>query len=259
MKRILFLIFLIPFINILSAQNIKQDINEIRNRFKWINSQKDFQKVYFENDEFTDQIPSEGCQLDVFNKDTNIYKIIQMDAVSNAVFTTEYYLKNNKLIFVFRKEENFIFPVENDSITKFKTQYEERVYYKDKKIIRYLEKGSTLLNENIDYQKQFEKYKPIINTKIKYGKQYNLLQGTWSNEEDSTDWFIITGLIKQQYKEADPVANYRLWFDGRYLWFHNTENQEEGDSKYEILELNEKKLEMQDRLSGEVLFYSKGL
>ncbi len=243
----------------LSAQNIKQDINEIRSQFKWINNQKDFQKTYFENDEFTDQIPSEGCQLDVFYKDTSIYKIIQMDAVSNAVFTTEYYLKNNKLIFVFRKEECFIFPVENDSITKFKTQYEERVYYKDKKIIRHLEKGSSLLNENIDYQKQFEEYKHLINTKIKYGKQYNLLQGTWNNEGDSTDWFIITGLVKQQYKETDPVANYRIWFDGRYLWSHNTDNPEEGDRKYEILELNEKKLEMQDRLSGEVLFYSKGL
>ena len=257
MKRILFLIILIPFTSILSAQNIKQDINEIRAQFKWINSQKDFQKTYFENDEFTDLIPSEGCQLDVFYKDTNIYKIIQKDAVSNAVFTTEYYLKNNKVIFVFRKEENFIFPVENDSIIKFETQYEERVYYKNKKIIRHLEKGTSVLIENIDYQKQFEEYKPLIATKIEYGKQYNLLQGTWSNDEDSTDWFIITGLIKQQYKEADPVANYRLWFDGRYLWFHNTENPEEGDSKYEILELTKKKLEMQDRLSGEVLFYSK--
>ncbi|HEB62794.1 MAG TPA: hypothetical protein ENI82_06550, partial [Bacteroidetes bacterium] len=73
MKRILFLIILIPFTSILSAQNIKQDINEIRAQFKWINSQKDFQKTYFENDEFTDLIPSEGCQLDVFYKDTNIY------------------------------------------------------------------------------------------------------------------------------------------------------------------------------------------
>ncbi len=257
MKRIVFFIILSFFTKFLTAQNIKQDIAEIKAQFKWINNQKDFQSVYFENDEFTDQIPSEGCELSVFYKNDTIYKIIQKDAVSYAVFTTEFYLKNNHVIFVYRKEENFRISPDDESDIKFETKYEERVYFKNKKIIRHLEKGTSVLGNNLDYQKLFAEYKPLIDTKIIYGKQYNLLQGTWKNDDNDKDWFIIKGLAKQQYNDSDFVTYYRLWFDGRYLWLHNTENPDDGDSKFEILLLNDKKLEMQDRLSGEVLFYSK--
>ncbi|HHB51990.1 MAG TPA: hypothetical protein ENK75_02940, partial [Saprospiraceae bacterium] len=131
MKRIVFFIILSFFTKFLTAQNIKQDIAEIKAQFKWINNQKDFQSVYFENDEFTDQIPSEGCELSVFYKNDTIYKIIQKDAVSYAVFTTEFYLKNNHVIFVYRKEENFRISPDDESDIKFKTKYEERVYFKN--------------------------------------------------------------------------------------------------------------------------------
>jgi len=256
MKTILSLFLSIFLFGNIFSQTTEQNIQEIRTQFKLVNSQKDFKKVYLENEEFTDQIPSEGCGLDAYYKNGQVYKIIESDAVSNAVYTTEYYLKDNKLIFVYRKEQHFSINPETGDYSNLETTYEERVYYKNGEIIRHLKKGSPVSDENIGYKKLFNDYLKYINTKIKYEKQLNLLQGTWINTDDIDDWFEIRGMSGEQYNRSDYINTFRLWFDGRYLWFHTTSYPEE-DRKYEVLELTNKKLEMQDRLSGEVFFYEK--
>ncbi len=238
------------------AQTLSQNIQEIRKQFKWINSQKDFEKVYFENDEFTDQLTSEGGQLDVFFKNNNIYKIVENFGASTQVYTTEYYLKNNRLIFVYSKETRFLTIPETGEQTKPEVYYEGRVYYKDGKIIRQLKKGESAIDKPIDYQERYNTYKKLIDTKIKYPKRYAYLQGIWINADDIDDWFEVVGIKATHYNQADYYKTSRIWFDGRFLWFHNTEYKEE-DKKYEVLNWTNKILEMQDRLTGEVLAYRK--
>ena len=238
------------------AQTLLQNIQEIRKQFKWINSQKDFEKVYFENDEFTDQLTSEGGQMDVFYKNGNVYKIVENFATSGQVYSNEYYMKNNRLIFVYHKETRFLPNPETGEQTKPEVYFEGRIYYKDGKIIRHLKKGKSAIEKPIDYQKQYKAYKKLIDTKIKYPKRYKCLQGIWINADDIDDWFEVVGLKATHYNQADYYKTSRIWFDGRFLWFHNTEYKEVG-GKYEVLTWTNKILEMQNRLTGEVVVYRK--
>ena len=238
------------------AQASSQDINEIRAQFKWINSQKDFERVYFENEEFTDNLPSEGCGMDVYYKDGEVYKIVEECFGSTRFYTTEYYLKNEQLIFVYSQESEFIRIPGTGEESEAEVYYENRLYYKDGEIIRHLEKGESVVDKPIDYQEQYKAYKKVIDTKLKYAKQYELLQGIWINADDIDDWFEVIGVRAIHYNQADYLKSSRIWFDGRYLWFHNTDYREE-NRKFELLELTAEKLEMQDRLTGEVFVYEK--
>ncbi len=249
----LFLFITVVFLNS-DAQTLEQNIQEIRTQFKFINSQKDFQKVVFENEEFTDEVPSEGCGLEVYYKNGNLYKMIESDAASVNLYTTEYYFKNNQLIFVYRKEDEFT-KIPGGKVVDTETIYEERTYYKNGNIIRHLEKGMSVLDKPLDYLELSEEYKKYYETKVKYEKLYNLLQGTWINSDDIDDWFEITGNKGVQYDRDNYVSTFRFWFNGRYIWFHYTDKNE--DVKFEILELTDKSFQVQNRLTGEVLFYEK--
>ncbi|HHG83698.1 MAG TPA: hypothetical protein ENJ82_03025 [Bacteroidetes bacterium] len=238
------------------AQASSQDIEEIREQFKWINAQKDFERVYFDNDEFIDELPSEGCGMEAYYKDGEVYKIVEECFGSTQLYTTEYYLKNEQLIFVYSQESEFVRIPGTGEESEAEVYYENRVYYKDGEIIRHLEKGVSVVDKPIDYQEQYRAYKKLIDTKLKYAKQYELLQGIWINADDIDDWFNVIGVRALHYNRADYLKSSRIWFDGRYLWFHNTEYREE-DRKFELLELTDEKLAMQDRLSGEVFVYEK--
>jgi len=255
MKTLLTLIFTFFILGNAVSQTLEQNIQEIRTQFKWVNSQKDFSKVILENEEFTDNIPSEGCGLEGFYKNGTLYKIVESDAVSTAVYTTEYYLKNNLLIFVFRKEAEFTRIPETGNITGSETTYEERVYYKNGKIIRHLEKGESVLDKNLDFKKLLKNYKLLLNTKIKHEKEYNLLQGTWIKVNDIDDWFIISGLKRDQYFMADYSDTYRFWIDEQYLYFHFA--MQETDFKYKILQLTDDNLKIQNIESGKIEVYEK--
>ncbi len=257
MKSILSLLFSFFLVFNLFGQNIEPAIKEIRTQFAWINSQKDFKKAYFENLEFTDDVPSEGCGLDAYYKNGNIYKIIESDAVSAAVYTTEYYLKNNKLIFVYKTEKTFIPSADESENIKIKLNYEERVYYKNGKIIRHLEKGVPLTNTKTDYQKLYNEYRKYILTKINFEKQYNLLQGSWLNTNNADDFFDIEGLIYITYNEEDIPVFSRFYLDGKFLNIHNTETGK--NSKFKISELSDKKLVLQNQDSKNVVIFEKNI
>ncbi len=257
MKTVVNFIIVFFIITNIQAQDIKQDIQEIRDQFKWVNQQKDFKTIVLENQEFTDDVPSEGCGLTAFYKNGKFYKIIQEDMVSNASYVTEYYLKNGKLIFVYKKENQYIMPDDEQGDIKTKVTYEERVYYKNEKIIRHLEKGKSVSNKKQNYQDLYKSYLPLLNTRLKYRDKYFLLQGMWVNDESKNDNFEITGLQAFVYGADDIPVIYRIYYDGRYLWLHNTEQGNTNDVKYEVLELSDNKMQVQDRLSGEVKFYDK--
>ncbi len=251
----LFLFITVVFLNS-DAQTLEQNIQEIRTQFKFINSQKDFQKVVFENEEFTDEIPSEGCELEVYYKNGNLYKIIESDAASVNLYTTEYYFKNNQLIFVYRKEDEFT-KIPGGKVVDTETIYEERTYYKNGNIIRHLEKGMSVLDKPLDYLELSEEYKKYYETKVKYKKQYDLLQGLWINTDNNDDSFEISG-TKTLLFDAPELSNpFRFWIEegGRYIFFHYTNTNE--DVKFEILELTNKSFQIQNRLTGEVLTYEK--
>jgi len=253
MKNIISILTFFLFIGTLYSQNLEQNIQEIRKQFRYINSQKDLKSVILENQEFTDFIPSEGAGLDGYYRNDTLYKIVENEAVSNAVYTNEYYLKNDQLIFVYRTEKSLIF--HDDGTTSAETNYEERVYYKNGKIIRHLKKGPSVLKEDIDFQKQFKDYFLLLNTEIKYKAQFDKLQGSWSNVDDIDDWFEIKGLLQTQYDRDAIIGDYRFWINGRYLYFRSAADKQ--INKFELLELTDKKLEMQNRASGEVFIYEK--
>jgi len=247
-----FIILVITFFSVnVFSQNIKQDIQEIREQFKWTNSQKQFIKIVLENEEFEDNVPSEGCGLEGYYIDGILYKIVESVMVSTALYTNEYYLKNNKLIFVFRKEVKF----EVEENFENKTTYEERVYYKNGKTIRHLEKMKSVLSKNLDYKKKFNKLKLLLDIKVKHESDYNLLQGTWRNIDDNDDWYTIKGLRKDQYYKADIQDVCRFWFEEKYFYYHCIE--ENTTIKYKILKLTNNRLKMQNKFEGNIEIYEK--
>jgi len=171
--------------------------------------------------------------------------------VSTALYTNEYYLKNNKLIFVFRKEVKF----EVEENFENKTTYEERVYYKNGKTIRHLEKMKSVLSKNLDYKKKFNKLKLLLDIKVKHESDYNLLQGTWRNIDDNDDWYTIKGLRKDQYYKADIQDVCRFWFEEKYFYYHCIE--ENTTIKYKILKLTNNRLKMQNKFEGNIEIYEK--
>ncbi len=255
MKKQLLLIISLLLFQGLHSQNVEKSIQEIRKHFKWINSQK--MKIYFlENEEFTDDVATEGSGLDMYFQNDTIYKLVRSDATSNNVFTTEYYLYDGKLFFVFYKEKTYTRNYDTHEIDGIKVNFEERTYFDNDKIIRHLTKGKSVLNKRQDFKKQFDEIYKYADFKVKHLDMIEKLEGMWINEEGINDNFEFWGLVARQYSEHVPTT-YRWYYDGRYLWFHNTENTDANDLKYELLSLTKDKMEVQDRLSGEYKIYEK--
>ncbi len=256
MKKQLLLIISLLLFQGLYSQNIENSIQEIRKHFKWINNQK-LEKFSLENEEFTDDIASEGSGLDIYFKNDTTYKLVQSDITSTNVFTTEYYVYNDKLFFVFYKEEAFTRNPNTFEIDGSKVDFEERTYFDKDSIIRHLTKGESVVKNQQDFEQQFDALYKYAKFKVKHLAMIQKLEGVWVNKEDKNDNFEISGLKALRYNSEQVPTTYRMYFDGRYLWFHNTEDNEANDFKYELLELTKDKLEVQDRLNGEYKVYEK--
>jgi hypothetical protein len=97
-----------------------------------------------------------GGQLTGYFKGEDIYKIHEQVGLSYCILTTEYYYWDKQLIFVFEKEDDFIYV---DSLatldySKTKTSFEGRYYFNNGQLISTKTKGQKRINDNIRFDSQ---------------------------------------------------------------------------------------------------------
>ncbi|MDD5571295.1 MAG: hypothetical protein PHD97_09100 [Bacteroidales bacterium] len=144
--RISYTLALLFFCILVVAQ---QDYNSIMIK-TWgyvnlIDSDSSYQTKTLTNKQFMEQMTDGGGSLTGYFKNGKLVKIKEQIGLSSCIITTEYYLKDNELIFVFTEGKEFLYV---DSLKTFdsKTQTPTMTYkcfYKDGELIKKDLKGQT--------------------------------------------------------------------------------------------------------------------
>lgn len=120
-------------------------ISEIRSIVAKINSDSaGYRTKTLENDEFIG-VTDNGSTLTGYFRKNELVKIAVWIGLSHWIVTEEYYLDNSNLIFVYKKERTSPYRVPGDSFDYMHPEItmENRCYFKDKKLIKILSKGTS--------------------------------------------------------------------------------------------------------------------
>ncbi|MEO7210541.1 MAG: hypothetical protein ABIY35_06330 [Chitinophagaceae bacterium] len=120
-------------------------IKKIRKTVEQINKDCGYTIKILDNEEFMGQITDGGGQVTGYFKKGQLVKIDEFIGLSSCVNTTTYYLKDNKLIFVYTQGKEFQYV---DSIATFNSSIQTvtmecRFYFENDKMIESIFKGAT--------------------------------------------------------------------------------------------------------------------
>ena len=127
-----------------AQQNIST-VDNIRKAVEKINSDTSYTTKTLDNEEFMKQMTDGGGQLTGYFKNGQLWKIIARIGLSSCVNTTEYYVQDDKLYFVYIEGKEFKYV---DSLASFdpnihNVTMECRFYYVNGKMIKSILTGST--------------------------------------------------------------------------------------------------------------------
>lgn len=128
----------------LLAQNKEASIKEIRQVVQNINNNKNLKKIVLRNDEFLkDAVPDGGGELTGYFKNGELVKINESIGFSNGISNTEFYLKNNKLIFAYALGKHFSINQKTLSINynKLNTIFKRRYYFDNDELLHAINEG----------------------------------------------------------------------------------------------------------------------
>jgi hypothetical protein len=117
---------------------------KIKKTYEQINSYKNYKTVTIDNTEdFLGHNTDNGGTLTGFYKDDSLKKIVEWVGLSNRVVQNEYYLDNNKLIFVYSTESKYRFNDSTQSFdySKLDNVFKGRYYFDNNKLL------DTILND----------------------------------------------------------------------------------------------------------------
>ena len=262
MKQTLIILSLLFSIFSVFAQTEKETIETIRTHYKWINSSKDFTIVTLENTDFMEHTTDNGGELKGYFKEDTIYKLVETIGLSNGIYITEYYLWEDKLFFVFYREQafkevldkhgNFMELDYSSTITKF----EERFYFDNDKEIRHLEKGERIMAKtSVNYNFSIKKYKALLLNKKEYQSDYKKLKGNWVSTEDKLYTVEFDGLTRTDYYENEVSSQYKIRIEKDNLYCIDLDDKEE--YKYTIMSLTDKNLTLMFLPRGNKLIFTK--
>jgi hypothetical protein len=146
MKTLYTLTFLF-FYAITVAQTDSSKIQTIRKNVEKINKDTSYIVKTFDNEQFLNlnQMPDGGGDLRGYFKNGQLVKIIERIGFSSCVNTTEYYVQDDKLIFVYIQGREFLYV---DSLATFdgskqNVTMECRYYFQNGKLLKSILNGST--------------------------------------------------------------------------------------------------------------------
>lgn len=144
MKKIFLLILFLNF-----SFGFCQDLNLIKKEVEQINNTKNFKIKTVPNDYFVKvkkEVTDNGQELKGFYEKNQLRKITHFVGLSAWNIVTEYYLKDNQLIFVLQTKYQSV--NENGFLNKPKLLYENRYYFNNNKLIKKIEEKKS---ENFDF------------------------------------------------------------------------------------------------------------
>jgi hypothetical protein len=137
-----------------SSNDTSSVIINIRNEFKKINSDTERLRLVTRD---LEGISSEGGYLELFYDKTNLREAVLIAYGETGMSTSEYYFKNSQLIFIYIKDEYYDESIyDNNKRPKIKKEEENRFYFFNDKLIRWLDKNDKIVNPE-KYPKKGEK------------------------------------------------------------------------------------------------------
>ena len=149
-KRILFLLVASFSVAVTFAQSKEENIKSIRAEFQAINNDSTLKTVRLDNEEFMEQVPDNGASLTGFYKDGKIRKVVEWFGISWGVSITEFYFKEDRLIFVYRLYKSYGQDTIKMSLdySRFDVVAEARYYFDNKHLISSITKGQHPFDED---------------------------------------------------------------------------------------------------------------
>ena len=144
LKSITFVLVAIFVANVSFAQSKADIIKSIKKEFKDINDDNSYTKVVLENEEFMEQMTDRGGSLTGYYKEEKLRKIVEWVGVSNGIYITEYYFKEEQLIFVYRAFKAVVYDIKKGEVDYDQTgvKFEGRYYFNDKTLIDAITTGT---------------------------------------------------------------------------------------------------------------------
>jgi len=144
LKNIAFFLVAIFVANISFAQSKADIIKSIKKEFKDINDDNSYTKVALENEEFMEHMTDRGGSLTGYYKEDKIRKIIEWIGISNGIYVSEYYFKDEQLIFVYKTFKEFFYDINKGDFDYEKTgvKFEGRYYFNEKILIDTITTGT---------------------------------------------------------------------------------------------------------------------
>ena len=146
MKKHLLILLLLSFII-----GFSQNLDLIKKEVEKINNTKNFKIKTIPNDYFVDiknEATDNGQELKGYYDKNQLKKIIHFVGLSAWNIVTEYYYKDNQLIFVLNSKYQSV--SENGFLEKPKFLYRNRYYFKNNKLIKKIEEETS---ETFDFIK----------------------------------------------------------------------------------------------------------
>ena len=166
---LLLVTLLLSFSNTAFSQNKNAIIEQIKKEFAHINTDTGLKKVLLVEDEFktgTDR----GGELTGYLKNKQIVKIRAWIGISNGFYITEYFLKNNELIFVYKIFNTYMYDEKQNKFDEsiVDRKFEGRYYFNNKKLIDKIAIGDAQTNtDEASLLKEANEYMSLLNKKHK--------------------------------------------------------------------------------------------
>ncbi|GGP02162.1 hypothetical protein GCM10010992_05440 [Cloacibacterium rupense] len=152
MKKYLLFLLLLSF-----TFGFSQNIDLIKKEVEKINNTKNFKIKTIPNDYFVDikkEARDNGQELKGYYRNYQLRKITHFEGLSAWNIVTEYYYKDNQLIFVLNSKYQSV--SENGFLEKPKLLYKNRYYFHNNKLIKKLEEEKS---ESFDFIKLSNEFK----------------------------------------------------------------------------------------------------
>lgn len=154
----------ISFTSSLFGQNKSMEILKIRQAFQKINSDSSLKtKTIDDEEKFLGNVTDGGGDLKGYFKNDSIQKISEWIGLSFGIIQTEYYFKDDQLIFVYKNEKHFGFnnKTQETDHNKLELAFEARYYFSNEKLIEVKKKGETM-EDPIDLIKESKTYSIML-------------------------------------------------------------------------------------------------
>ncbi len=177
--------------------------------------------------------------------------------------TTEYYVWDSELFFVYHNEQNFEQII--DSVNGFmgfdfyhsKIAFESRHYFNKNTEISKIKKGKRLMKlaEPANFQNKFILYQHLLHNRKENEYDYNHIQGKWISTTDSLYVMIFDGLTLVDYYDGNysDQSKIKIESDTLFCW----PLQGEDEYKYAIMSLSDTNLTLLYLPYGGLLLFVK--